>query len=385
MPIKRPKLLVTALACISVLLACTSTTVVSSTAPSPTPAASATPVVATGPQPCGPGLSAVDWSTVIPGFDARSQRVEPAICADLKRNGHQEAVVPVRYDGTGAILDFYVYAPSGGAPTLLFSQAGASGSLYKGTVAVSTQSTIIAGEVDAGSCINRATTSNAALIRDLYREWQWNGSAFVQEAFPGIFPAFTRYQAELYQQSVVDTGGAPWALDPVQLTNTFATQWLSAGPTPGATLVTNSGAFAQTRVMNFSVNVERLLYADHGMWEITGIAAQPAMSATTPAEGTAVTSPIALGGTGYSFEAGNFQTALWDKVNVATASVDHCVLGSGSVHSGASSAPAAAFSGSLTYTADSHTVDEALLWLGEQSARGDGSWASLQLIKVLAG
>lgn len=390
MPIKRTQLIFTALACVGVLLACTSTNVVVSTAltPSPVASATATPAVVLGPQPCGPTLSAVSWPSVIPGFDAHSQHVEPVTCADLKRDGNQEALVPVRYDGTGAILDFYVYAPpatSGGAPTPIFSQAGASGSLYKGNVRVSTRNTIISGEVDSGSCINRPITFNAGLIQDLFREWQWNGSAFAQQAFPGIFPAFTRYQAEDYQQTTVDMGGAPWALDPVQLTNTFATQWLSAGSSPGATLVQSSGASAQTRVMGFSVNVERLLYADRGMWEITGIAAQPGLAVAAPAAGTAVTSPIAIGGTGYTFEAGNFQTALWDKVNVAGASVNHCELGSGTIHSGAAASPAAAFSGSLTYTADSHIADEGVLWVGEQSARGDGSWSSLQLIKLVVG
>lgn len=367
------------LACVVVFLACGSTSVVSIA--TPTPSASPTPAIVLGPQPCGPSFAAVSWPSVVPRFDTTSELIETVTCGDLKRDGHQEALVPVRNDGSGAILDFYVYAAGTGAtPSLLFSQTG----LYKGAVKISTANTIVSGEVDANSCINQPITTNAGLIEDLYREWQWNGTALAQVEFPGIFPAFTRFQAEGFQHDAVDSGEAPWALDPLQETNQFASDVLHLSGA-GATLVSAGGPTAQTKVGSFTVSLQRLLYPDHGMWEVTGVAAQPGLTVTSPAASAAVTSPIAITGTGYTFEAGNFQAAVWDKANLAVSDANHCQLGAGTIHSGASSPPAAPFSGTLSYTPDSHTAEDGLLWVDEPSPKGDGSFSSVMLIKLLLG
>lgn len=377
----RPAALAAVLACVVVLLACGATSVVSISTPSPT--TSPTPSIALGPQPCEPNLAAVSWQSVVPSFNSTYQQIETVTCGDLRRDGHQEALVPVRNNGSGAILDFYIYAPgtsTGGTPTLVLSETG----LYKGSVKISTVNTIVTGEVDANSCINRPITTNAGLIQDLFREWQWNGSALAQVAFPGIFPAFTRFQAEDFQHAAVDSGAAAWALDPVQEANQFAADVLSSSGA-SATLISSSGPTAQAKVAGFTVNLQRLLYPDHGMWEVTGVAAQDALNVTSPVPSAAVTSPITISGIGYTFEAGNYQTALWDKANLAVSDTNHCQLGTGTIHSGASSAPAAPFTGTLAYTPDSHTVEDGLLWVDELSAKGDGSFSSVMLLKLLIG
>lgn len=359
---------------------------VSSTA---TSAVAPTPTIAVGPQTCRDTLATANWPSLIPGFDSTTQQIGTVTCGDLKRDGHQEALVPVQYDGTGGILDFYIFAPAAGsgAPSIIFSQANANGNLYKGFVAISDDNTIITNEVDQNSCINRDAPGNAAYLADLAREWRWTGSTFAQVAFPGVFPAFTRYGAQYFERQVVDAGASLWALDPVQETNTFATQWLVAGATPGATLVSSTGVTARTHVLQFTVDLQRLTYPahpDHAIWVVTGVESPPALTVTAPTAQTSVTSPVNISGSGYSFEAGDFQTALWAEVSVPEAPVNHCSLGSGSIHSSASTPPAVSFSGSLAYTPTIHVPEDALLWVDEPSAKGDGSFASLTLIKLLA-
>jgi hypothetical protein len=387
---RRPALAGSVSACLIVLAACAGSSVVIGPAASSTPV-SPTPTITLGAQSCETSLAAAPWPSLIPSFDASSQHIEPVTCGDLKRDGHQEALVPVRYDGTAQFLDFYVFGPpaGGAAPVLLFSRAGTSGRLYKGAVRISDDNTLVSAEVDQGSCINRAAPFDAPFQLDHFREWRWNGSDFVQVVFPGLFPAFTRYQAEDFERQGVEVGTSLWALDPVQETNTFATQWLAAGTTPGATLVSSTSTQAQTHLGNFTVTLQRLAYPahpDHAIWEVTGVLGQQALTVAAPAALASVTSPISISGTGYTFAAGNFATQLWEKVGVATATVPNCILGSGTIHSGASTPPAAPFAGSLAYTPDrTGLVEDALLWVDEASARGDGSFASLQLIKVLAG
>ncbi len=351
--------------------------------------ATPTPSIVLGSQACQGALASVSWASLIPGFDASSQKIGTVTCGDLKRDGHQEALVPVQYDGTGGILDFYVFdAPSGGgAPTIIYSRANATGNLYEGAVAISDDNTIISSEVDQNSCINRNVPGNAAYLPDLAREWRWNGSTFAQVAFPGIFPAFTRFGAQSFERQTVDAGSSLWSLDPVQETNTFATQWLFGGAIPGATLVSSTATTAQTHVLQFTLNLQRLAYPAHpahAIWVVTGIQGAAALTLTAPTTLASVTSPLAISGSGYTFEAGNFQTALWTEVGVPGAPVTHCALGSGSLHSAASTPPAAAFSGALTYSPTIHVPEDALLWVDEPSAKGDGSFASLQLVKLLA-
>src|SRR6266702_3168158 len=76
------------------------------------PTASLTPGVSLGPQSCPDAVKAPShWEPII-GTQSSTSKVEGVGCANLLGNPTLQALITVRYDGTGAILDVYVYINS---------------------------------------------------------------------------------------------------------------------------------------------------------------------------------------------------------------------------------------------------------------------------------
>ncbi len=136
------------------------------------------------------------------------------ICGYLAGNTTLQALVTVRYQGTGQLLDVYVFnditSPS---PSQLFKLQ----SLYNGDARISAYNTVLTAEVDRYSSINAGKT-DAEMERDLFREFQWSDGAgtLVPVSFPGIFPDLTRYQAE-DDQAQVNQGQNTWKLNAAEV------------------------------------------------------------------------------------------------------------------------------------------------------------------------
>ena len=184
------------------------TTAASGPSSSPTPVATA-PILL-GTQTCPSGFSSPShWDTIV-GTQNGTSRVESVSCATLIGLSTLQALVTVRFDGTGALLSLYVYTNITSAnPTQLLILQG----LYKGDAKISAYNTIITGEVDGASSINN-NQPNVSLVQDLFREFKWSTSTntFVQTSFPGIFPDLTRFQAEKDQAMESALYNNPWTI-----------------------------------------------------------------------------------------------------------------------------------------------------------------------------
>ncbi len=179
-----------------------------------------TPQIQLGTQPCPDAVKApAHWDAIIP-TQANVNKVESVLCGNLVGNASLQALVTVRANGTGAILDVYVYNHiTDPNPAQIFKLQN----LYKGDARISGYNTVLTAEVDQASSVNKNSTSNAALVQDLFREFKWSDGAgtLVPVTFPGIFPDLTRYQAEAAQQEV-NQGHQPWRLSATQTAQALA-------------------------------------------------------------------------------------------------------------------------------------------------------------------
>jgi hypothetical protein len=271
-----------------------------------TPQPSQTPAIQLGPQQCPVSVSnPAHWDAIIP-TQPNVSKVESVTCGYLAGISRLQALVTVRYNGTGSMLDVYVYdnitAPS---PVQVFKLLG----LYDGQAKISNYNTVITAQVDLNSSINKGKP-NAALTPDLFREFA-TGS-FAPVSFPGFFPDLTRYQAE-QDQAQVNQGQNGWELDPLQVASHFASDsrllnWTNVNPT----LVSGGGSKDEEAVVNVktssppngsvTLTMQRLEgNINGGIWEITAVTS-PGLSITAPASRGTLTSPVTVSGSGNAFE-----------------------------------------------------------------------------------
>jgi hypothetical protein len=179
---------------------------------SPT-AASGTPTITLQVTGC-PSTPSINWDSLV-GTHTNVNKVQKVICGSLEGAGSLDALVDVRYYSSDNKLDYYVYDNLFGTPTQRFSAHG----LLNGDAVISSVGTLTTAEVNPGDTIKGAP--------DLFKEYQWNGSTFVQILFPGIYPDTTRYQADRTQAMV---SAEIAALQPGQSQAQIKDSWrLSAG------------------------------------------------------------------------------------------------------------------------------------------------------------
>ncbi len=270
----------------------------------------ASPGIGLGPQTCPEAVKApVHWDPIIPTQNGVT-KVENVTCGNLIGNPTLQALVTVRYEGTGAILDMYVYTHiTSPSPLQLFKLQN----LYKGDAKISVYNTILTAEVDQNSSIN-AGKDNASLTQDLFREFKWSDSAgtLVPVSFPGIYPDLTRFQAE-NDQALVNQGQTPWKLNATMIANHMASDphllnWPSSS---SATLVSGGGSGdtdATVTVKNpatgggtIRVSLQRLEgNTNGGIWEVIAVTSDGS-SITAPQIRDRLTSPVQVAGIGNSF------------------------------------------------------------------------------------
>ena len=273
--------------------------------------ATTSPGIGLGPRLCPNAVKApAHWDAIIPTQNGITH-VEKVMCGNLIGNATLQALVTVRYQGTGQILDFYVYnditSPS---PSQLFKLQN----LYKGDAKISVYNTVLTAEVDQNSSINTGK-NDAEMTRDLFREFKWSDGAgtLVPVSFPGIFPDLTRYQAE-NDQAQVNQGQDAWKLNAAQVANHMASdKHLLNWPTNTQTVVLSGGGShdsdAVVTVKNptpvgntIKVSLQRLEgNTNGGLWEVVSVTAS-GMSITSPQIRDILASPIHVTGTGNAFE-----------------------------------------------------------------------------------
>jgi hypothetical protein len=269
------------------------------------------PGIDQGPQPCPDAVKApAHWDAIIPTQNGVTH-VENVICGNLTGSTTLQALITVRYQGTGQILDVYVYnnitSPS---PSQLFKLQN----LYEGDAKISAYNTVLTAEIDQNSRIN-AGKNDAEMTQDLFREFQWSEGAgtLVPVSFPGIFPDLTRYQAE-DDQARVNQGQDAWKLNAAEVARQTATDnHLLNWPADTQAIVVSGGSSKDNQAIvtvknpappgnMIKVSLERLEgNTNKGIWEVVSVTADE-ISITTPQSRDILASPMNVTGTGNAFE-----------------------------------------------------------------------------------
>src|SRR5436305_4489148 len=263
-----------------------------------------------GTRPCPEAVKDPSYWDPIVGTQANVSKVESVSCASLVGNSSLQALISVRYNGTGQVLDVYVYNNiTDPSPTQVFKLQN----LYKGNVRVSGYNTLLTAQVDQDSSVNKRVSSNAALTQDLFREFKWSDGAgtLIPVAFPGIFPDLTRYQAET-AQAAVNQGHQSWRLSATQTAQALAAQLLHWKPNAPTSILSGGGnsdlnAVVTVKSTNpgsgtITVVLSRLEgNSNGGIWEATSITS-PDLSISVPQDRDLLTSPTTVKGTGNAFE-----------------------------------------------------------------------------------
>ncbi len=346
--------------------------------------ATPTPPVILGTQPCPASVSnPTHWDPIIP-TKANLSKVESVSCANLMGKSSLQALVNERINGTGSFLNIYVYDNiTSATPKKIFTLQGLEHSDAK----ISGYNTITTGEVDEQSSVNKSVTSNAGLMRDLYREFKWSDSAgtFVPTAFPGIFPDLTRYQAEADQQQV-NQGQQPWKLDATMSANALAVTLLKWSTSAPATIVSGGGQHDTTAVVNvksthpgagtIQITMARLEgNANGGIWIATSITSV-GMAITAPEKLSTLTSPTTVAGKGNAFEGKIGTVTILDHTYTDIGHAD----ANGAVGNGNTT-----FTASVNFTSSFKSgTQEGIVALYSYS-NADGSIAGAVMVKVLLG
>ena len=268
------------------------------------------PQVKLGTRPCPEAVKDPSYWDPIVGTQTNVSKVESVSCANLEGSSSLQALITVRYDGTGQVLDVYVYNNiTDPNPTQIFKLQN----LYKGNARISGYNTLLTAEVDQDSSVNKHVSSNATLTQDLFREFKWSDGAgtLIPVTFPGIFPDLTRYQAET-AQAQVNQGHQPWRLSAIQTAQALAANLLHWTPSAPATILSGGGnsdlnAVVTVKSTNpgsatITVTLSRLEGNSNGnIWEATTVTS-PDLSISIPQDRDLLTNPITVKGTGNAFE-----------------------------------------------------------------------------------
>src|SRR2546423_388964 len=268
------------------------------------------PQVKPGTQPCPETVKDPSYWDPIIVTQVNVSKVESVSCANMVGNSSLQALISVRYYGTGQLLDVYVYNNiTDPSPTQIFKLQN----LYRGNARLSGYNTLLTAEVDQDSRLNKHVSSNATLTQDLFREFKWSDGVgtLIPVTFPGIFPDLTRYQAEI-AQAQVNQGHQPWRLSAIQTAQALGTNLLHWSPSAPATLLSGGGnsdlnAVVTVKSTNpasatITVTLSRLEGNSKGnIWEATSVTS-PDLSISIPQDRDLLTNPITVKGTGNAFE-----------------------------------------------------------------------------------
>lgn len=346
----------------------------------------ATPGIGLGTAPCPDAVKApAHWDPIIP-TQANVSKVETVSCGNLIGNASLQALVTVRNAGSGGILDVYVYNNiTNPNPTQLFKLQA----LAEGDAKISLYNTILTGEVDANSSINKGKP-DAGLTQDLFREFKWSDGAgtFVPVSFPAFFPDMTRFQAEK-DQAQVNMGQDGWKLNAStvadrMVSNPNLLNWPASSPT---TIVSGGGlhdADAVVTVKNpdtgggtIKVTLQRLEgNTNGGIWEVVAVEST-GMSITAPQSRDLLKSPVTVKGTGNAFEGKIGPVAVLDHLytNIGHASA-----------TGATGNGNTTFSTTITYTPTfkGGTEDGLVVLYAANNAGGPNAAAAVMVKELLS-
>jgi hypothetical protein len=267
---------------------------------SPTAVASPTPVVKLPTitlQVVGCPALTINWDNLV-GTHTNVNKVEKVTCGYLEGNGLLQALVNVRYYTPNAKLDFYVYDNLSATPVQRLKVQG----LIDGDTQISPKGTVTTAEIGLG--INGLSS----VVPNLFKEYQWNGTAFVQILFPGIYPDITHYQAEKSQALYVSQGGASgnesWRTSGVLVAAHLASSVFHWSNVTKAVVKNNLVDPIIVQIINngpggggFNATLYHLDGVSSNILEITSVSStNGSASLSSPTSGAQISSPVSVQG-----------------------------------------------------------------------------------------
>ncbi len=282
---------------------------------------------AVAPATCSHLIRNTDYTKYIQ-FDPSSQQVGAIQYVDLLVDGQPAALVQVT--DAKHTMDVYLYGcvmqHTTPMLTVLLKQQG----LAQGTISLSKANTLVLGERDT-TLSQDMTAVLQPMQQNLYQEYRWQNGAFVQVAFPGLYPVTDRSEAEALQEQANNGASLPWT-DPQITAEQMAKdilQW-SSGDYQEKVL-DNDGTTAHILLeqkqleMAVTVTLTRVIQNNaKGLWFVTG--AQTAGITFEQSQfSTPVTSPITLHGT-VTTKDGQATAMLFDHTLTAMSSLNNTTL-----------------------------------------------------------
>lgn len=232
-----------------------------------------------------------------------------------------QILVTVSHRDVAGKVDVYIYDNITSVhPIQRFKLTG----LNMGDARISGYNTVMTAEIDVNSTLNKGKAPGA-MTRDLFREFAWStdGQAFVQVAFPGIFPDLTRYQAE-QDQARINAGHDSWKNDPARVAKALESQFLKWQRPVTTKLLSGGGQrdlYATVQVQEapiqgarptIIVTLSRLEGNTHNFWVVIGVTDGTDLTLKNIEPRSLLTSPVTLEGTGLAFEAVIGQAVVYD-------------------------------------------------------------------------
>jgi hypothetical protein len=293
--------------------------------------------------------------------------------------GQPATLVQVVNSDTQNTLDTYIYGcvQQQYTPHLvsLFSQRG----LPQGTASVSASNTLVLGQLDT-NLSPQAAALVQSLQQNIYREYRWLNGAFVQVAYPSLYPVTSRSEAEALQQQANNSQSLPWS-DPLATAEQMAKdifKW--SGSSPQDSIANNNGTTAQVQLfqqnpsLQITVTLERLVQHNNtGLWFVTG-ATSSGMTLAQPQSSTSISSPVTVKGTG-GLADGQTTATLFDHTYTPLSLLNNPTLSADSTGT---------FNGMLFYSSNA-PHQEGLLLVQSSPPAGSTETGQLVLIKVLIG
>jgi len=322
------------------------------------------------------------WAAVI-GIKDRSMQIAEISCANIIDSPTLQVMVTVRHNDTPGLLDVFVFDKiTDPKPVQIFKLSG----LTYGDAAISGYNTIMTAEVDKNSSLNKGKSADQ-WQQDLFREFKWDAGkgTFVQQAFPGIFPDLTRWQA-VVDQRLVNAGTDTWKNDARQVAQKLAAQLLK-WPTTQSSIVSGGGSHDIDAVVQlqgkgqishptFTVTLSRLYGDYHNIWEVIRVETR-GVTITSPQERSVLNSPMTVTGNGgASYEA---------QIGVLYV-LDHLYNPIGQGYAMGSSSGPATFTTSVPYSVSFHGgAQEGVVALYATSAADGMMYAAIMHKEMLAG
>ena len=229
--------------------------------------------------------------------------------------------------------------------------------LIDGDTNVSPAGTITTAEIGISGL------SNA--VPDLFKEYKWNGTAFGQILFPGLYPDVTHYQAEKSQALYVSQGGASgnesWRASGVLVAEHLAMsvfRWSNVTKTvvknnladPIIVQVINNGSGGG----GFNATLYHLDGVATNILEITGVVStNDSISLSSPTSGTQISSPVSVQGNYVASGSTLGRVVLYDNTYVT-------IGDTGDLHSTVTSG-SGSFNVAVHYTLNARGVQEGVI------------------------